>query len=59
MRESKYYTEKALSYPKDIDAIYQPQGLKLEIGKPYGGNVGAGKAITHSIYVRGFGVQVC
>jgi len=54
LKESKYYSVKALSYPKDIDTIYTLKTLNVNIGLPVKASVEAGKMITYSFYVINF-----
>ncbi len=50
-KENKYYSVKALSYPRDIDTIWQLRNLNVEIGLPVNLTVEAGKVATYSLYV--------
>ena len=50
-KENKYYSVKALSYPRDIDTIWQLKNLNVEIGLPVRLTVEAGKVATYSLYV--------
>ncbi len=54
LKESKYFSVKAMSYPKDIDTIYPLKNLNIEIGLPIRISIEAGKILTHSFYVMKF-----
>lgn len=51
LKENKYFSVKALSYPKDIDQIYPIRNFNLEIGYPNRVEIEAGKMFTYSAYV--------
>ena len=50
-KDNKYYSIKALSYPKDIDNIHQIKNLVIEIGYSQIVDIDPGKMFTHSLYV--------
>jgi len=52
LKESKYFSVKAMSYPKDIDTIYPLKNLNIEIGLPVKMSIEAGKILTYSFYVE-------
>ena len=51
LKDNKYYSIKALSYPRDIDNIHQIKNLVIEIGYPQVVDIEPGKMFTHSLYV--------
>lgn len=52
LKESKYFSVKAMSYPKDIDTIFPLKNLNVEIGLPIKTSIEAGKLISYSFYVH-------
>lgn len=51
LKESKYFSVKALSYPTDIDTISPLKNLNVEVGLPIKTTIEAGKIVTYSYYV--------
>lgn len=58
LKESKYFSVKAMSYPKDIDTIYPLKSLNVEIGLPIKVGIEAGKMVTFSYYVSCYNERV-
>lgn len=51
LKENKYFSAKALSYPKDVDQVYPIRTFNMEIGFPIRVEIEAGKMFTYSAYV--------
>lgn len=52
LKENKYFSIKALSYPNDLDIIYKFKNLNLQIMFPYYKKIEAGAYFHYNFIVK-------